>query len=89
MHHKLLNNCIKINDMLLDGLCCLQDTCAFFFFFSLGVNRPFVIDLTGFFILFKEVIMNSSPEQYFNELGMFQGGVKALTGILPVQHCKL
>lgn len=31
--------------------------------------------------------MNSSPEQYFNELGMFQGGV--IAGNLLRQHGKL
>ncbi len=33
--------------------------------------------------------MKSSPEQYFNELGMIQGGVMTLTGILLLQHGKL
>ncbi len=34
--------------------------------------------------------MKSSPEQYFNELGMIQGEVMALTGILNlVRHGKL
>lgn len=74
--HYFCNNLLLYNYI---GICIVLRGCPVasmhssyqrLFFLGFGTNRPFVMD-------YEKAFMKSSPEQYFNELGMIQGGVMA------------